>query len=138
MFSYTKIFYRKEEIIIAKENIKKFYEEISKNKELQERFLAAQEYYETEGKGEKEILEDIVLPIAKEAGYEFSVKEYYEASRDIKAENGISEEELENVSGGGGFCLFVGVGNEISAGTSSSNSTGHACIYIGIGIHCWD
>ena len=40
-------------MIIAKENVKKFIEEISANKELQEKFAAAQEGYEVEGKSEE-------------------------------------------------------------------------------------
>lgn len=58
------------------------------------------------------IFEDIVLPIAKEAGYEFTMSELKNAQRDLMAEKGISEEELENVSGGWGFCLGVGIGME--------------------------
>lgn len=85
---------------MAKENVKKFYEEISKNEELQEKFLAAQKDYQTEGKSAEEIFEDIVIPVAKEAGYEFTTGEYKESQREVMLEKGISEEELENVSGG--------------------------------------
>ena len=95
---------------MAKENVKKFLEELSTNKELQEKFLAAQKGYEVEGKSEEEIFEDIVLPIAKEAGFEFTDSEYRAIQRDVVAEKGISEEELENVSGGG-FCFLIGFGN---------------------------
>ena len=94
---------------MAKENVKKFLEELSTNKELQEKFMAAQKGYEAEGKGEEEIFEDIVLPIAKEAGFEFTDSEYRAIQRDVMAEKGISEEELENVSGGG-LCLCIGFG----------------------------
>ena len=95
---------------MAKENVKKFLEELSTNKELQEKFMEAQKGYEAEGKGEEEIFEDIVLPIAKEAGFEFTVSEYHIVQREAMAEKGISEEELENVSGGG-FCFLIGFGN---------------------------
>ena len=95
---------------MATENVKKFYDELSTNKELQEKFMAAQKGYEAEGKGEEDIFSDIVLPIAKEAGYDFTISEYKNAQRDVMAEKGISEEELENVSGGG-FCFLIGFGN---------------------------
>ena len=99
---------------MAKENVKKFLEELSTNKELQEKFMAAQKGYEAEGKGEEEIFEDIVLPIAKEVGYEFTVSEYRAIQRDVMAEKGMSEEELENVSGGG-FCFLLGFGKYVGA-----------------------
>ena len=99
---------------MAKENVKKFLEELSTNKELQEKFMAAQKGYEAEGKGEEDIFSDIVLPIAKEAGYEFTMSEYKNAQRDVMSEKGISEEELENVSGGG-FCFLLGFGKYIGA-----------------------
>ena len=141
----------KEEKIMAKENVKKFYDEISKNKELQEKFVAAQKGYETEGKNNDEIFEDIVLPIAGEAGYEFTMSEYREAQRDAIIERGISEEELENVSGGG-FCLLLGfgvmsaggcLGDGIEATPTSDNFIkgvgATACAYIGIGVGAtWD
>ena len=95
---------------MAKENVKKFLEELSTNKELQEKFMEAQKGYKAEGKGEEEIFEDIVLPIAKEVGYDFTISEYRAIQRDVMAEKGISEEELENVSGGG-FCFLIGFGN---------------------------
>ena len=103
-----------EDIAMAKENVKKFIKEISENKELQGKFTAAQKGYEPEGKSEDEIFEDIVLPIAKEAGYEFTMSEYRAAQRDVMAEKGISEEELENVSGGGA-CFIIGFGNATCA-----------------------
>ena len=104
---------------MAKENVKKFLEELSTNKELQEKFMAAQKGYEAEGKGEEEIFEDIVLPIAKEAGFEFTDSEYRAIQRDVMAEKGMSEEELENVSGGG-FCFLIGFGKSEGA-----------CVFIG-------
>ena len=132
---------------MAKENVKKFYDEISKNKELQEKFVAVQKGYEPEGKSEEEIFEDIVLPIVKEAGYEFTMSEYREAQRDAMAEKGISEEELENVSGGVelNLCAIIGLGNDKSAsicyviGASTGTKAhagygGTACWYVGLGI----
>ena len=129
---------------MAKENVKKFYDEISKNKELQEKFIAVQKGYETEGKSEEEIFEDILLPIAKEAGYEFTMSEYQEVQRDAMAEEGISEEELENVSGGWSGCLGIGVSSDLAICTfigsddkETSNIDGGGllmCFFVGIGL----
>ena len=119
-------------MIMAKENVKKFIEEVSTNKELQEKFMAAQEGYEAEGKSEEEVLEDIVFPIAKEAGYEFTMSEYRAAHRDVMVEKCISEEELENVSGGWSGCYFIGLGSRPSAEAAGINHF-YACCFIGIG-----
>lgn len=85
------------------------FDEISSNKELQEKFIAAQKGYEAEGKRREKVFEDIVIPLAKEVGCEFTISEYNAFRRDAMVEGGISEEELENVSGGG-FCLGLGFG----------------------------
>lgn len=112
-------------MFMAKENIKRFMEEVSANKELQEKIAAIQKGYESDGKSEEEIFKDIVLPIAKEAGYEFTMSEYKDAQRDAIKEKAISEEELENVSGGSAFCLLLGFGD--------SDSVNVHCIGVGYG-----
>lgn len=133
-----------EDIAMAKENVKKFIKEISENKELQGKFTAAQKGYEPEGKSEDEIFEDIVLPIAKEAGYEFTMSEYRAAQRDVMAEKGISEEELENVSGGCAGCFLIGFSTEgnacLTVGFATTKGFGntigggfYSCVYFGLG-----
>ena len=112
-------------MFMAKENVKRFMEEVSANKELQEKIAAIQKGYEPDGKSEEEIFKDIVLPIAKEAGYEFTMSEYKDAQHDTIKEKAISEEELENVSGGSAFCILLGFGN--------SDQIGIHCSTIGFG-----
>ena len=81
-----------------------------------------------------------MLPIVKEAGYEFTMSEYREAQRDAMAEKGISEEELENVSGGGGFCLLIGFGNYlgicalIGGCEETDNAACKRTITVGVGV----
>lgn len=84
---------------MAKENIQKFYEQLSKSKELQEKILKAQEKCSGD-EGRDVILKETVLPLAKETGLEFTEEELKEYERSKITEKGISEEELENVSGG--------------------------------------
>ena len=112
---------------MAKENVKRFLEEVSANKELQEKIAAIQKGYEPAGKSEEEVFEDIVLPIAKEAGYEFTMSEYKDAQHDAIKGMAISEEELENVSGGA-FCILVGFGDCESINVN--------CSGLGIGFGC--
>ena len=129
---------------MAKENVKKFYEKLESSKELQEKLVKAQESYTGDKEDTSAVLEEVLLPIAKEAGYDFTAEELKAAERELAQEKGISEEELENVSGGWkGFCPFIGVSKGGLAeacvgsgvGTSDSESLGaYACWYIGIGI----
>ena len=85
---------------MAKENIKKFYEDLAKNEELQKKLTQAQESYIGEPSDRKAAAEAILIPVAKEAGYDFTVEEICRFEREKAVERGISEEELENVSGG--------------------------------------
>lgn len=106
---------------MAKENIQKFYEQLSKSKELQEKILKAQEKCSGD-EGRDVILKETVLPLAKETGLEFTEEELKEYERSKITEKGISEEELENVSGGWSGCVFIGC----------SDSTGIACVALGV------
>ena len=131
---------------MAMENVRKFYEKLSTNKELQEKFLSVQKGYEAEGKSEEEIIEDIIIPLAKETDCEFTMDEFIDAQRDLVAENGISEKELENVSGGWSGCFIIGASNSFSSciiygvdGLKDTDDTRHdgvgceLCYYVGIG-----
>lgn len=117
---------------MAKENVKKFYEELKNNKELREKLLKAQENYEGDKSNRQEAAEAIFITVAKEAGFDFTVQELKDGEQEISCEKGISEEELENVSGGVNGCYFIGFGTEPSAGATGINNF-HACCFVGIG-----
>lgn len=124
---------------MAKENVKKFSQEVLANKELQEKIMAAQKDYDVEGKSEEEIFEDILLPIAKETGFEFTISEYKSAQRDTMAEKELSEEELENVSGGGWNCFIFGesLGICVGPGAEYQEEDSHGiyvCVALGFGL----
>lgn len=128
---------------MAKENVKKFYEEISENRELREKLQKAQQDYTGDKDDRGAVLEAVLFPIAKEAGYEFTAEELKEAEKELLAEKGISEEELENVSGGILGCFVIGTSDGAKAiacmgsGLGSSNTSlalgAAVCFYIGIG-----
>lgn len=97
---------------MAKENIRKFYDELVKNENLQAMVKSAEASY-TDNEGNiEDVVEKILIPIAKESGYEFTISEYRQVQKDIIVESGISEAELENVSGGG-FCAIIGYGHSL-------------------------
>lgn len=134
---------------MAKENVKKFYKELSENKQLQEKLAKAQESYAGDPNDRQAAVEAVFLPIAKEAGFDFTAEELKAAEREQMAEKGNSEEELENVSGGGGACLIVGFGSgasaclfagaqaDISSGVNTNAVGGHVCAFVGVGLGEW-
>ena len=135
---------RKVVIAMAKDDVKKFYKELGENKELQDKIIKAQESYSGDIADRQAMVESIVVPIAKEAGYEFSAEEAYIYERKQAVEEGISEEELENVSGGWSGCLGIGASSDFAIcaeiGVDNFDST-HAdggglfvCFYVGIGL----
>ena len=90
------------------ENMKKFLEEMSKNKELKEKV-------KTQGKEE-------IIALAKELGVILT-------EADFEAPEGeLSEKELAGVSGGGECWCVVGGG-----GTEDSNGNVCACVALGMG-----
>ena len=123
-------------VIMAKENVKKFYQKLSNDKALQEKLAKAQESYGGAPNDRQTIVETVFLPIAKEAGFDFTAEELKAAERELVEEKGISEEELENVSGGAGFCFFIGGGSDCSIDTRTVIAF-HACAYIGFGLSYW-
>lgn len=129
---------------MERENIIRFYEELAKNTQLQEQILKAQENYIGDINDREKAVNEILIPIAGKAGYDFTAEDIKKYEQEENVKNGISEEELENVSGGWkGFCPFIGISKGGLAeacvgsgvGTSGSETLGaYACWYLGIGI----
>lgn len=77
-----------------------------------------------------------MLPVAKEAGYEFTLEELKKFAKSMWPEGELDEAELEAVAGGGGFCLILGFGSQgdTYVSESVSNHVGSGtCSGIGIG-----
>ena len=131
---------------MAKENVRKFYEEISKNKELQKKIMEVQKNYSGNKEDRDSVVKECVLPIAKEAGYDFTAEEVLAVDKENALQQNISEEELENVSGGWSGCWGIGavdgwsfcciIGTDAEDADSVSGGIGGGfewCFYIGIG-----
>jgi predicted ribosomally synthesized peptide with nif11-like leader len=101
---------------MSKENVKLFYEALPENRSLQEKFKKANEKYAGQ-KIDKEainlILQNELLPIAKEAGFDFTLDEFkeYAQENNQSAAGRLSDDELAAVAGGVGACV-VGGGSE--------------------------
>ena len=108
------------------ENVKKFYEVLSQDKEIQQKFIDLNQKYQgqqmDEAKG-MSIFEQEALPLAKQLGYEFTIddlKSYGEEMKQAKMGCELSEEEMQAVVGGDFLC-FIGGGGD-----------GVVCVFFGI------
>jgi len=111
---------------MAIENVKAFYEALKTDTELQAKVNAADQAYNGDAADEAAAIADILLPIAKEAGFDFTVEELLEFENAAAPEGEFTEDELETVAGGAAYCFFIGIGKSKTGGTR--------CKHIGIGL----
>ena len=69
---------------MAQENLKKFYEKVNGDEELQKKIKALADSYTGDKSDEKAAFEAVIAPIAKEAGYEFTYEEAMEAAEEAE------------------------------------------------------
>lgn len=93
---------------MANENVKKFLEFLSTNKELQEKITTEQKNYIQARKSDAEFLEEIIFPLAKESDFEITISDFKDLKRDASAEESLNDDELQNISGGTETCFLTG------------------------------
>ncbi len=101
---------------MSKENVMKFKEQMMKDKEIQKKIEEAFETFKKIREGgaeldEKKIFE-VIAPIAKEAGFEFSFEEFAEVQKEFL--NGeIDLKDMKAVAGGRSNRELTGFLNQI-------------------------
>lgn len=126
------------------ENVKKFYEAVSQDDSLKQKFVELSQKYQGQPMDEaraSSIIEQEALPLAVQMGYSFSMddlKAYEVEMQKAKMNCELSDEELQAVVGRGtdvcvilgveaggvtGFCLFYGL--------LVNNNIGSVCIIVG-------
>ena len=106
------------------ENVKKFYEAVSKDEVLKQKFVELSQKYQGEAMDEAKgmaIFEQEALPLAAQMGYSFSMDDlnaYEVEMQQAKMGCEMSDEELQAVAGG--FACIIGGGGE-----------GVVCVFIG-------
>lgn len=102
---------------MSKENVKLFYEALSKDAALQEKSKAIAKKHEGQKLEQAQldrIYQQELIPLAKGAGYDFTLDELKEYAREIGkiGPREVSEEELAAVAGGADYCAcaFYGQG----------------------------
>ena len=98
------------------ENVKMFYEAVSQDEALKQKFAQLAQKYQGQPMDEVRalsLMEQEVLPLAAQLGYSFTiddVKSYELAMQQAKNGCEMSDAEMEAVTGGGWirFCTFFG------------------------------
>jgi predicted ribosomally synthesized peptide with nif11-like leader len=103
---------------MSKENVKLFYEAMAKDKSLQEKFKAISKRYEGQKPDVEQadlIYQKDLVPLAREAGFEFTLDELkgYAAEAKAPAIHELSEDELAAVAGGNECTCVAGGGGTL-------------------------
>ena len=116
---------------MAAENVKAFFEALSKDEALQQALKEKELAYTGSKEDREAIVKEVLLPVAKEAGYAFTLEELKEFEKSMRVEGELVENELESVAGGmnWGVCFIFGAGG------------GSTCVVVGSGfciVGGWD
>ena len=98
---------------MAKENIKAFFEALSKDEALQKTLKEKELAYAGAKEDREAIVKEVLIPVAEEAGYDFTLEELKEFEKSMRPEGELDESELEAVAGGvedWGLCVLAGIG----------------------------
>ena len=105
-----------------------FFEQLKKDEALQKKLEEAGKSYTGE-QTEEAVFNAVVLPVAKEAGYDFTLEEMKKTRLEMDLD------ELAQVEGGWGFgataCIVIGVG--IGIPISKEDCAGGGCFILGGG-----
>jgi predicted ribosomally synthesized peptide with nif11-like leader len=88
------------------ENVKKFYEALSQDEAMKQKFVELSQKYQGQQMDEAQIMavtEQEVLPLAAQMGYSFTMDDLMAFGKEMKRANmncELSEEEMEAVTGG--------------------------------------
>ena len=124
---------------MAKENVKKFFEEVSKNEDLQKRLKAASEKTNADMQKAVTAHAEAIISVAKKAGFDFTAEEMLFHSA---CGQELDQDELDAVAGGAKagsgrtLCLIFGASTGPNAGAGSGGDAigATACAFIGLGI----
>ncbi len=129
------------------EAVKGFYEKVASDEELVKQLDEIQNKaaegleLPLELDKKEELIKDVIIPFAKEQGFDFSIEDIKEYEKSIIEQ--LDDEQLENlnagrVHGGGGIggfvCIAVGFGAGIMAGRDNQRGNIAAlCVAFGLG-----
>ncbi len=121
---------------MSQENVKNYFQELTKNKGLQEKLVALNKKYEGRELTKEQLntaCEQELIPLAKEYGFEFTLEEYNAYTQEMeRPKTGlIDDNELSAVAGGTGGCGCALAGG---GGDPDDGGAGCACVLGGLGV----
>ena len=96
------------------ENVKQFYEAVSQDEALKQKLVELSRKHQGEAIDETKelaLIEQEILPMAAQSGYAFSMEDLKAYGEEMKQANmncELSDAEMEAVTGGGWYCIFIG------------------------------
>ena len=117
------------------ENVEKFYDALSQDESLKQKFVELSQKYQGQQMDEVKantIMEQEELPMVAQMGYSFTMddlKAYGEGMKQANMGCELSDEEMQAVAGGQGleFCEYFGFNGE-----NGRTGAGAWCIFIGV------
>ncbi len=109
------------------ENVKKFYEAVSQDEALKQKFVEISQKYQGQPMDEAKAMsltEKEIVPLAEKMGYSFSMDElkaYGEEIKQVNMNRELCDSELDAVTGGIFACFVIGAGDQ-----------GGGCFLVGI------
>ena len=85
--------------------VKAFIAKVKEDQALAKKLQDAEAAYTGDTSDKEAAFAAVVIPVAAEAGFKFTVEDYKAA---FEAEGEASETELDAVAGGGDWCIFYG------------------------------
>jgi len=124
------------------ENVKKFYEALAQDNEMQQKFTDLNQKYQGQQMDEAKAMSVMAqegLPMAAQMGYSFTMDElkaFGEEMKQAKMGCELSDEEMQAVTGGGScaYCLFCGFKGD-DEGLSYYASGGDFCLFWGFNMN---
>ena len=121
------------------QDVRKFEELMRNDPEIQKKLVERAENYTGDKTDAKELFNEVILPVAKEAGLEATYEEMVEYINSLNLTPGdeLSEDELQQIAGGYKNewelrCAFIGYCS--APGTSNDDEAIGACLTLGVGL----
>ena len=132
---------------MSTENVKKFYEAISQDEAMKQKFVELSQKYQGQQMDEAKanlLMEQEALPMAAQMGYPFTIDDLKAYGEEMKQTNmgcELSDDELEAVAGGMYFCIVGGGGDGVVCvfvGWNIGKPSKILCVAIGDKSHDFD
>ena len=101
------------------ENVKKFYEALSQDESLKQKFVELSQKYQGQPMSEAKVtslMEQEALPLAQQMGYSFTMddlKSYGEEMQQAGMNRELCDEDMQAVAGGSFLCVIGGGGGGV-------------------------